>query len=49
MCGIHPALSPSSQVPPAPDVAGLGRRHAYCHPGGVSFSHVSHPITLQYL
>ena len=35
--GIHPTMSPSSQVPRALDPARLGPRHAYRHPDAVSF------------
>ena len=51
VCGIHPTLSPSSQVLRALDPALLGRRHAYCHSGRISFSSTCllYPITLPYL
>ena len=47
VCGPHPTLPPSSQVPHALDSARLGRCHTHRHPR--LSRHVSHPITLQYL
>ena len=49
VCGPHPTLSPSSQVPHTLDSARLGRCHTHRHPGGFSIGSISHPITLQYL
>ena len=36
VCGPHPTLSPSSQVPLTLDLARLGLCHTHCHPGGFS-------------
>ena len=50
VCGNHPTLSPSSQVPRALDPARVGRCHAYVIRAAFQLGrHVSHPITLQYL
>lgn len=34
VCGHHPTMSPSSQVPRTLDPARLGRGHPHCQPGG---------------
>ena len=36
VCGPHPTLSPSSQVPRALDAARFGHSHTHRHPGGFS-------------
>ena len=41
VCGPHPTLSPSSQVPRALDAIGVGRRYPHRYPGRVSIGSTS--------